>query len=104
RLSEKISKQSNGFIDQVSPSKLLTNLTGDVDSIKMFVSQALVSIVSSVFIIIGASIMLLTINWKLALCVIAIIPIIGITFAVVLKKVRVLFKQRFAVYDWLNKV
>jgi ATP-binding cassette subfamily B protein len=104
RLSEKISKQSNAFIDQVSPAKLLTNLTSDVDSIKMFVSQALVSIISSVFIIVGASIMLLTINWKLALCVIAIIPIIGITFAVVLKKVRVLFKESRAVIDWLNKV
>jgi len=104
QLSEKISKQSNAFIDQVSPSKLLTNLTGDVDSIKMFVSQALVSIVSSIFIIVGASIMLLTIDWKLALCVIAIIPIIGITFAVVLKKVRVLFKESRAVIDWLNKV
>jgi ATP-binding cassette subfamily B protein len=104
RLSEKISKQNNAFIDQVSPAKLLTNLTGDVDSIKMFVSQALVSIISSVFIIVGASIMLLTIDWKLALCVIAIIPIIGITFALVLKKVRVLFKESRAVIDWLNKV
>ena len=104
RLSEKISRQNNLFIEQVTPSKLLTNLTADVDSIKLFVSQALVSIASSVFIIIGASIMLLTINWKLALCVIAIIPIIGITFFVVLKKVRVLFKESRAVIDWLNKV
>src|ERR1700743_1980279 len=104
KLSFKISLQSSTAIDQLNPSKLLTNLTADVDSIKLFVSQALVSIVSSIFIIVGASVMLLTINWKLALCVIAIIPIIGITFAVVLKKVRVVFKQRFAVYDWLNKV
>jgi len=104
RLSFKISQQSSTAIDTLKPSKLLTNLTADVDSIKLFVSQALVSLVSSAFIIVGASVLLLTINWKLALCVIAIIPIIGITFAVVLKKVRVLFKQRFAVYDWLNKV
>jgi ATP-binding cassette subfamily B protein len=104
RLSDKISRQSNGFIDAVSPSKLLTNLTSDVDSIKLFVSQALVSIISSAFIIIGASIMLLTINWKLALCVIAIIPIIGGTFFIVLKKVRALFIQSRAVIDWLNKV
>jgi ATP-binding cassette subfamily B protein len=104
KLSFKISQQSSTTIDKLNPSKLLTNLTADVDSIKLFVSQALVSIVSSIFIIIGASVMLLTINWKLALCVIAIIPIIGITFAVVLKKVRVVFKERFAVYDWLNKV
>lgn len=104
RLSDKISRQSNAFIAEVNPSKLLTNLTADVDSIKLFVSQALVSIISSVFLIVGASVMLLTINWKLALCVIAIIPIIGITFAVVLKKVRALFVESRAVIDWLNKV
>ena len=104
KLSFKISQQNSMGIDSLNPSKLLTNLTADVDSIKLFVSQALVSIVSSIFIIVGASMMMLTINWILGLCVIAIIPIIGITFAVVLKKVRVVFKQRFAVYDWLNKV
>jgi len=104
RLSNKISKQSYAFIEAVNPSKLLTNLTADVDSIKMFVSQAIVSIVSSVVIIIGASILLLTINWRLALCVIAIIPIIGWTFAYVLRKVRALFKESRAVIDWLNKI
>jgi ATP-binding cassette subfamily B protein len=104
RLSDKISRQSNAFIQEVNPSKLLTNLTSDVDSIKLFVSQALVSIVSSVFIIVGASVLLLTINWKLGLCIIAIIPIIGGTFFYVLKKVRVLFKQSREVIDWLNKV
>jgi len=104
KLSEKISQQSYAFIEAVNPSKLLTNLTADVDSIKMFVSQAIVSIASSLFTIIGASILLLTINWRLALCVIAIIPIIGGTFFYVLKKVRALFKESRAVIDWLNKI
>ncbi len=36
--------------------------------------------------------------------VIAIIPIIGGTFFYVLRKVRVFFKKRFEVIDWLNKV
>ncbi|MDQ6763501.1 MAG: ABC transporter ATP-binding protein/permease [Bacteroidota bacterium] len=104
KLADKISKQTYAFIEQANPSKLLTNLTADVDSIKLFISQAIASIVSSLFIIIGASILMTTINWKLALCVIAIIPIIGITFFVVLKKVRALFIQSRAVIDWLNKV
>ncbi|HZK63438.1 MAG TPA: ABC transporter ATP-binding protein, partial [Puia sp.] len=104
RLSDKISQQNHAFIESANPAKLLTNLTADVDSIKMFISQAIVSIISSVFIIIGASILLLSINWELALCVIAIIPIIGITFFLVLRKVRALFKQSRAVIDWLNKV
>jgi len=103
-LSDKISRQSNIFIEGISPAKLLTNLTSDVDSIKMYVSQALVSIISSVFTLIGGSILLLTINWKLGLCVIAIIPIIGGTFAYVLKRVRALFKRSREVIDWLNKV
>ncbi|MGZ4090727.1 MAG: ABC transporter ATP-binding protein, partial [Bacteroidia bacterium] len=104
KLSDKISKQSVAFIEHANPSKLLTNLTADVDSIKLFISQAIVSIISSLFIIIGTTVLLLTINWKLALCVLAIIPIIGITFFLVLRKVRALFIQSRAVIDWLNKV
>jgi ATP-binding cassette subfamily B protein len=104
RLANKISEQSHAFIEQSNPSKLLTNLTADVDAIKLFISQAIVSIVSSICIILGACILLLTINWKLALCVIAIIPIIGITFFLVLSKVRVLYRQSMGVIDWLNKV
>lgn len=104
KLSNKISIQTAAFIEQANPSKLLTNLTADVDSIKMFISQAIVSVISSIFIIIGASILLISINWKLALCIIAIIPIIGITFFLVLRKVRSLFIQSRAVIDRLNKV
>jgi ATP-binding cassette subfamily B protein len=104
KLSSKISRQSFAFIQQTNPSKLLTNLTSDIDSVKLFVSQAIVSMVSSLFIIIGASIYLLTINWRLALPVIAIIPIIGGTFAIILLKVRVLFMKSREVIDWLNKV
>ncbi|AWG26524.1 ABC transporter ATP-binding protein [Flavobacterium kingsejongi] len=104
RLSNTISRQSYAFIETANPSKLLTNLTADIDSIKMFVSQAIVAVVSSLFIIIGASILLFSINWELALCVIAIIPIIGITFYMVLRKVRALFVASRAVTDRLNKV
>jgi len=104
RLSDQISRQSHAYIIQANPSKLLTNLTADTDSIKMFVSQAIVSICSSIFLIVGASILLLMINWKLALCVIAIVPIIGGAFFYVLSKVKVLFKKSREVIDWLNKV
>jgi ATP-binding cassette subfamily B protein len=104
RLSDKISRQSHAFIEKANPSKLLTNLTADTDSIKLFISQAIVSIASSIFIIIGASVLLLTLNWQLALTVIAIIPIIGGTFFYVLRKVRALFIESRQVIDWLNKI
>lgn len=103
-LSAKISRGSYLFIQKMNPSKLLTHLTSDVDSVKMFVAQAVALLISSLVIIIGASIMLLSINGKLGLAVIAIIPVIASTFFIVLRKVRVLFTQSREVIDWLNKV
>ncbi|MEO8960944.1 MAG: ABC transporter ATP-binding protein, partial [Ginsengibacter sp.] len=104
KLSLKISQQDYVYIQDTTPGKLLTNLTSDVDSIKMFVAQAIVSIVSSIVLIIGASILLLDINWRLGLMVLLIIPIIAITFFTVFKKVKILFKKTQEVIDWLNKV
>jgi ATP-binding cassette subfamily B protein len=104
KLADKISRQSYSFIQHANPSKLLTNLTSDIDSVKLFVSMAIVSLASSVFIIIGASILLFSINWKLALSVLSIIPIISGSFYFVFRRVRVLFKKSREVIDWLNKV
>ncbi|WP_338876242.1 ABC transporter ATP-binding protein [Spirosoma sp. SC4-14] len=104
KLAAKISRQNFAYIQQISPARLLTNLTSDIDSVKTFVSQAIVSIVSSLCIIIGASILLLSINWKLALAVLAIVPIIGGAFFMLMRKVRPLFMRGREVIDWLNKV
>ncbi len=104
KLVSKISRQSYRFIEDKNPSKLLTYITSDIDSIKMFVAQGIVSLVSSAVIIIGAAIILLSIDWKLALAVLMIIPIIGGTFFVILKMVRALFMQSREVIDWLNAV
>lgn len=103
-LIDKISRQGYRFIEDRDPAKLLTNVTSDIDSIKVYVSQVIVSLVTSAVIIIGTSIILLTINWKLALIVLTIIPLIGGSFFVILKKLRKYFMQGREVIDWLNKV
>ena len=104
RLVAKISTQDHAYIQQVTPATLLTNLTSDVDAVKMFVSQAVASLISSVFLIIGASVLLLLINWKLGIAVLTVLPIIGVTFSVVLRRVRKLFLKAQEAIDWLNKV
>ena len=104
KLTDKISRQHYSFIQQSNPSKLLTNLTSDVDSVKMFVSMAVVNLASSIFIIIGASALLISIDWKLALNVLVIIPVIITAFAIVFGKLSSLFKKSREVVDRLNKV
>ena len=104
RLAAKISVQSFAWVEQLAPAKLLTNLTSDVDSVKLFVSQAFASIISSLFLIVGASVLLLSINWRLALGILGIVPFIAITFQLVLRKVRTLFRKGQEAIDWLNRV
>jgi len=103
-IMEKISVQPYSYIGEITPAKLLTNLTSDVDAVKIFVSMAVSSIVSSVFLIIGSAILLFLINQKLALAVLSIVPIIGISFFFVLNKIRKLFTKSQEAIDWLNKV
>lgn len=103
-VASKISMQSYAFIEKITPAKLLTNLTSDIDAIKTFVAQAIATLVSSVIIVVGASILLLTINWKLALAVLLIVPLVGILFFIVFRKVKNLMALSREALDWLNRV
>lgn len=104
KLAAKLSKQDMAFIAEHSAAKLLTNLTSDVEAIKAFVAQAIVSIVSSIVVIFGSAILLFGINWKLGLTVICITSTIGVTFYIVLLKVKAKYKISREVIDRLNKI
>jgi ATP-binding cassette subfamily B protein len=104
RLAGVISQQTYSSVEKMTPDKLLTNLTSDVDAIKGFVAQAVASLISSVFVIIAASALLLWLNWRLALAVLAVLPLIGLTFFMLLGRVRKLFGQVQGVIDRLNRV
>jgi ATP-binding cassette subfamily B protein len=104
KLVSKLATQDLAYIQRTTTARLLTNLTSDVDAVKLFVSQAVGSLVSSVFLILGASVLLLAINWQLGLAVLAVLPVIGVTFTVVLGRVRKLFTRSQQAIDWLNKV
>ena len=80
RLAAKIATQSYSSIERLTPAKLLTNLTSDVDGVKLFVSRRSPPSSPPLFLIVGASVMLLTINWRLGLSVLGVVPVIGGTF------------------------
>ncbi|MGE0491055.1 MAG: ABC transporter ATP-binding protein [Vulcanimicrobiota bacterium] len=104
RLADRLSRQSYTFVVERDPAQLLTNLTSDIDSIKFFVSQAISGILSSGVILVGASLLLLSLEWRLGLVIIAIIPLIGIVFGWIFSKVRQLFREGREVVDRLNRV
>lgn len=104
KLAAKISEQDYATVQQITAAKLLTNLTSDIDAVKNFVAQAVASIISSIFLIIGASLLLLITNWKLALVTLLVVPVVGGTFTVIFGKVRALFQRQQGAIDHLNKV
>ena len=104
RLMAKIAEQDHAYIQAVTPAALLTNLTADVDAVKLFIAQAVAALISSVFLIIGASVLLVALNWRLGLAVLAVLPIVAGAFFVVARRLRTLFTQGQEAIDGLNKV
>ena len=104
QLVGKIARQDFGFVETYKPSTLLTNITSDIDSIKTFVAQVVATLVSSLVLIVGAAVILFTINVKLAAAVLTIVPIIGIAFFLVFRLLRPLFTASREIIDTLNSV
>ena len=102
-LAAKISRRTYAELQKETPSKLLTNLTSDMDQVKLFVANAVSSIISSVFLIVGSSILLLLIDWRLALTVLILLSTIATTFFTIFSKMRPLFRKTQEIIDRLNK-
>ncbi len=101
---EKISRQSFTYINSVSTSKLLTNLTADTDAVKQFINQGLVIAFAAVVQLIGSIILLLSINWRLAIPVLLTIPILLFAFGAIFSAIEKYFKKGQEVIDKLNRV
>jgi ATP-binding cassette subfamily B protein len=104
QLIEKISRQSFTYVNQVTSSKLLTNLTADVDAVKQFINQGIVFAFAAVVQLVGSIILLLSINWRLALPVILTIPVLAVSFGVVFSRIEKYFKMAQEIIDKLNRV
>jgi ATP-binding cassette subfamily B protein len=103
-LASKISRQDFLYVQRKTPSVLLTNFSSDIDAVKQFVSQAVPTILSSLFVIAGAAYFLITINWKLGLAVLTIVPLIAFALFGLFGFVGPLFKKAQAVIDKLNAI
>lgn len=103
-VSTKISKQSFKFINQITPSKLLSILTSDVDAVRDMISQSLVVVISSIFLIIGAASLMFSINWRMTLAALLVVPSVMGAFVIVFKKLGPLFEKTRIVIDSLNRV
>lgn len=91
-------------IDKFSTSSIVTRLTTDVSYVQMAFQMLTRIVVRTPLMLIFSLIMSFTINAKLALIFLALMPVIGITLYVIMSKAHPIFERVFKKYDVLNNV
>ncbi|MCP4141385.1 MAG: ABC transporter ATP-binding protein [Chloroflexi bacterium] len=89
---EKLQNLSFSYHDRSHTGKLMTRMTSDVELVRMFLGRGLVMLVSSIVLLVGTLIMLFSMNWKLTLLVMLVIPGIGFIFMIFVKKIMPMSK------------
>lgn len=66
-----------GFYDKNPVGRLVTRVTTDVDALNEMFTSGVVSIFEDIFVLVGILVIMLCVNWKLALITFAVLPFIG---------------------------
>ena len=99
----KVEDLSQRDIDKIGTPSLITRCTNDVRVIQDFVLTSLRMIISVPIMLVGGIIMAFILNPKLATVIFAVIPIIGVIAALVIKFVIPLFRKRQKLIDSVNR-
>jgi ATP-binding cassette subfamily B protein len=73
----KIQNLSFSYHDQSQTSQLLTRITSDIEQIRTFVGTTLIQVVGAVVTLVSIAIILLLMDWQLALITLVMVPIAG---------------------------
>lgn len=103
KLFTKVETLSKGDIEKVGTPSLITRCTNDVRVIQDFILQGLRMIISAPIMLVGGLVMTFVLNPRLALVIFALIPLIVVIVAVVIKTVIPLFRKRQKLLDGINR-
>jgi len=81
------------FFDRNPVGRLVTRLTSDVDALNEMFTSGVFAIFDDVFVLAGIVLIMLEMNWKLALLAFAVLPLIGVATAIFRKYVRSSYRR-----------
>jgi ATP-binding cassette subfamily B protein len=89
----KIQNLSFSYHDQSQTSQLLTRITSDIEQIRTFVGTTLIQVVGAVVTLVSIAIILLLMDWQLALITLVMVPLAGFLLAQFLTRTQKLFER-----------
>ena len=72
-----IQKLSFAYHDQAQTGQLMSRATADIEAVRMFAGEGILTIFQTALMIVGISYILIVLNWQLALLTLAFMPAIG---------------------------
>jgi ATP-binding cassette, subfamily B, multidrug efflux pump len=103
-LFTKVQSFSFSTFDRFSSSSLLTRLTNDVVQVQNLIMMLLRIFVRAPLLCLGGIVMAVSLNAKLSLILVVIIPVVGITLYIIMKKGLPLFTKVQVKLDRVNQV
>lgn len=101
-ISTKIGRMPLKYFDKNTHGEVLSRVTNDVDTVSQTLNQSLSQMVTSVTMIIGILIMMLTISYQLTLISIIILPISFVILGMLVKRSQKYFKSQQDTLGHLN--
>lgn len=90
---EKLQNLSFSYHDRSQTGKLMTRMTSDVELVRNFVGRGILMLISALLMIFGTLIIMFIMNWKLALLVFMVIPLILGFFGFFISKIMPISKE-----------
>ncbi|MGB3296102.1 MAG: ABC transporter ATP-binding protein [Phormidesmis sp.] len=89
----RIETLSFSYHDRVQTSQLLTRITSDIEQVRAFVGTSLIQVISSILTLLTIAVILLIMNWRLALVTLAVVPLAGALLFRFFSRNQLLFGQ-----------
>lgn len=101
-ISKKINRLPLSYFDKRTYGEVLSRVTNDVDTVGQSLNQSLSQILTSVIMIIGITIMMLSISWLLTIVAIIILPISMILITQIMKRSQAQFARQQSLLGEIN--
>ena len=103
-LFAKIERLSFSYYDRVETGQLITRLTSDIEQIRTFAGSGIVQLASAAVMLVGTTVLLLVLNWRLALVALSVVPAIFVLLLRFVRRIRPLFRDVQQTLGQLNTV
>jgi ATP-binding cassette subfamily B protein len=75
-LFSKLQRLPLAYFDRNPVGRLITRVTSDVDAINSFITDGLMTMVQSIFVLSATAVLMFLLNWKLALVAFTVVPVL----------------------------